>query len=113
MPVEELTRLNYVLREKTSAVRESLQEALESIGIDHLDTAFEVGSTDAIIDILGRGRHVSFMPRFAVFDDVEKGRLFHLKVNGFTIRRTLWIARHRSSLDHPVAEAFISLLREK
>ena len=112
LPVEELTRLNYVLREKTSAVRESLQEALESIGIDHLDTAFEVGSTDAIIDILARGRHVSFMPRFAVFDDVERGRLFHLKVNGFTIRRTLWIARHRSNLDHPVAEAFISLLRE-
>ena len=113
LPVEELTRLNYVLREKTSAVRESLQEALESIGIEQLDIAFEVGSTDAIIDILGRGRHVSFMPRFAVFDDVEKGRLFHLKVKGFTIRRTLWIARHRSNLDHPVAEAFISLLREK
>lgn len=112
IPVDQLPNLNYVLREKTSSLREGLQESLQSIGIERLNTAFEVGSTDAIIDILGRGRHVSFMPRFAVFDDVREGRLFHLKVAGFRIKRTLWIARHRSSLDHPVAEAFISLLRE-
>jgi len=112
LPVDELPNLNYVLREKTSSLREGLQESLQSIGIDKLNTAFEVGSTDAIIDILGRGRHVSFMPRFAVLDDVRESRLFHLKVTGFRIKRTLWIARHRSSLDHPVAEAFISLLRE-
>lgn len=112
LPVEELPNLNYVLREKTSSLREGLQESLRSIGIDNLKTAFEVGSTDAIVDILGRGRHVSFMPMFAVFDDVRDGRLFHLKVTGFRIKRTLWIARHRSNLDHPVAEAFISLLRE-
>jgi len=112
LPVEELTSLNYVLREKTSALREGLQEALRGIGIEKLNTAFEVGSTDAIIDILGRGRHVSFMPRFVVFDDVKDGQLFHLKVTGFRIKRTLWIARNRANLDHPVAEAFISLLRE-
>lgn len=112
LPVEELTSLNYVLREKTSALREGLQEALRGIGIEKLNTAFEVGSTDAIIDILGRGRHVSFMPRFVVFDDVKAGQLFHLKVTGFRIKRTLWIARNRANLDHPVAEAFISLLRE-
>lgn len=113
LPVEEVANLNYVLREKGSSLREGLQESLRSIGIDTLRTAFEVGSTDAIIDILGRGRHVSFMPRFAVFDDVRDGHLFHLKVTGFRIKRTLWIARHRSNLDHPVAEAFISMLREQ
>lgn len=111
LPMEELSMLSYVLREKTSSVRGDMQEALRSIGIENLNTAFELGSTDAIIDILGRGRHVSFMPQFAVFDEVASGSLFHIKIKGFRIKRTLWIARNRTNLDHPVAEAFIALLR--
>lgn len=112
LPVAELSKLSYVLREKTSSVRGDMQVALRGIGIEKLNTAFELGSTDAIIDILGRGRHVSFMPQFAVFDEVNVGKLFHIKVTGFRIMRTLWIARNRANLDHPVAEAFIAMLRE-
>ncbi len=111
LPVDELLKLSYVLREKTSSVRGDMQEAMRGIGMENLNTAFELGSTDAIIDILGRGRHVSFMPKFAVYDEVDEGKLFHIKVTGFRIMRTLWIARNRANLDHPVAEAFIALLR--
>lgn len=112
LPVEELSKLSYVLREKTSSVRGDMQTALRGIGIEKLNAAFELGSTDAIIDILGRGRHVSFMPQFAVYSEVTAGKLFHIKVTGFRIMRTLWIARNRANLDHRVAEAFIRLLRE-
>ncbi|MEE8388106.1 MAG: LysR family transcriptional regulator [Acidiferrobacterales bacterium] len=112
LPVEELPKLSYVLREKTSSVRGDMQAALRNIGIEHLNSAFELGSTEAIIDILGRGRHVSFMPQFAVYDEVNEGKLSHIKVTGFRIMRTLWIARNRANLEHPVAEAFIALLRE-
>ncbi len=112
LPVEELPKLSYVLREKTSSVRGDMQAALRNIGIEHLNSAFELGSTEAIIDILGRDRHVSFMPQFAVYDEVNEGKLSHIKVTGFRIMRTLWIARNRANLEHPVAEAFIALLRE-
>lgn len=112
LPVDQLSSLSYVLRERQSSVRESMDNALRSIGIDKLKVAFEVGSTDAIVDILNRGSHVSFMPRFACHDDVREGKLFHLKITGFRIMRTLWIARHRSSLDHSVAEALIGVIRE-
>lgn len=112
LPVEDMTSLNYVLREKQSSIRETLDPALRSIGIEKLNVAMEVGSSEAIIDILERGRHVSFMPRFSVFERVAKGELFHIKVRGFRIMRTLWIARNRAALDHPVAEAFIGLIRQ-
>jgi len=111
LPVEELTNLKYVLREKRSSISESLDEALLRIGIEKLNTDLELGSSEAIIDILSRGKHVSFMPRFAVNERVSRGELYHIKVTGFRILRTLWIARNRASLDHPVAEAFIKLLR--
>jgi len=111
LPVEALAELSYVLRERRSSTRETLNEALRGIGITQLDVSMEVGSTDTIIEILARGRHVSFMPRFAVRERVERGLLRHIKVTGFRIQRTLWIARHRSKLDHPVVEAFIETVR--
>lgn len=111
LPVEQMAELTYVLREKHSSIRGSLDEALQGIGIGSVNSIMEVGSTDAIIDILQRGRHVSFLPRFAVEQDVVAGTLYHLKVTGFRIMRTLWIARHRNNLDHPVADAFIDMVR--
>ncbi len=111
LPVERLNRLAYVLRERGSSPRESLDEAMRSIGIGELAAALEVGSSDTIVEMLARGRHVSFLPRFAVRDKVRRGDLFHVKVAGFRIMRTLWIARTRSILSHPVAEAFIEMLR--
>lgn len=111
LPVERLSTLSYVLREQRSSTRQTLNDALRGIGIAGLDVALEVGSTDTIIEILARGRHVSFMPRFAVRERVARGLLWHIKVTGFRIPRTLWIARHRSKLDHAVVEAFIGIVR--
>ena len=102
-----------MLRERRSSPRVALDDALTYIGITDLNIAMEVGSTDTIVEMLAHGKHVSFLPKFAVEDKVREGGLFHIKVVGFRIKRTLWIARNRSSLDHPVAEAFIQMLRSK
>lgn len=112
LPVEELAQQKFILREAESSIRESLDSALSSIGILKLNTVMEVGSSEAIIDILNRGKHLSFLPRFAVLERVTEGSLFHIKVTGFRILRTLWIARNRDALDHPVAEAFINMIRQ-
>ena len=112
LPLEQLSELSYVLREKRSSPRVALDDAIKQIGISELKIAMEVGSTDTIVEMLARGKHVSFLPKFAVEDKVREGDLFHLKVTGFRIMRTLWIARNRTNLDHPVAEAFIQMLRK-
>lgn len=111
LPIERLTELPYVLREKHASSREELEQALSGIGIEKLNVTLEVGSTDTIVEMLARGKHVSFLPRFAVADKVQRGDLYHIKITGFRILRTLWIARNRAKLDHPVAEAFVDLLR--
>lgn len=113
LPVEALSQLSYVLREQQSSPRIALDTAMKNIGINELNIAMEVGSTDTIVSILSRGQHVSFLPRFAVIDSVRKGSLYHIKVKGFRIMRTLWIARNQKHLDHPVADAFIGMLREE
>ena len=110
--IDELTQQEYVLREAESSTRITLDRELQDIGIAQLPTALEVGSTDTIVEIVCRGRYLSFLPRFAVIDALRKGQLRQLAVRGLPLKITLWIARNRSSIDNPVAEAFISLLRQ-
>lgn len=111
IPLDQLTQLNYVLRELQSSMRITLDRALHDVGIREIPVAMEVGSTDTIVEMLGHGKHVSFLPRFAVQEEIDRGCLYLIRVTGFRILRTLWIARHRSNINHPAAEAFIKLLR--
>ncbi len=113
MPIEELNRLRYVLREPNSSMRIILDKALKDIGIAQLPVTMEVGSTDTIVEMLERGSHVSFLPRFAVAEALADETLYHIKIQGLRIKRTLWIARTRSNLNNAVAESFIELLRGK
>jgi len=113
LPLDALQSLKFVLREPRSSMRATLDTALRAIAITNLPIVMEVGSTDAIIEMLQRGKHVSILPRFTVEDELANGELFHVKMMGLRIKRTLWIARTRSNLDNRVAEAFIQLLREK
>ena len=111
LPLEALPQLKFVLREPRSSMRATLESALNAIGIDSLPIVMEVGSTDTIIEMLQHGKHVSILPRFTVVDELASGELYHVKMQGLRITRTLWIARTRSNLDNRIAEAFIQLLR--
>lgn len=113
LPVTELANLRYVLREPKSSMRIILDKALKDIGIQHIPVAMEVGSTDTIVEMMERGKHVSFLPRFAVEEALQRNALYHIKIQGLRIKRTLWIARNRLNLNNEVAEKFIQLLREK
>ena len=113
LPITELEKLHYVLRERRSSMRIVLDKALNDIGIRNIPISMEVGSTDTIVEMLNRGRHVSFLPRFAIEDSLARGELFHIKIQGLRIKRTLWIARTRSNMSNPVAESFIQDLRKR
>lgn len=111
IPITELEQLRYVLREPNSSMRIILDRALQDVGITRLPVSMEVGSTDTIVEMLEHGKHVSFLPRFAVAEALAEGSLYRVKLQGLRIKRTLWIARTRSNLNNGAAEAFIQTLR--
>ncbi len=113
IPLQELTRQKFVLRESQSSMRIILDQKLKDAGITHIPISLEVGSTDTIVEMLSRGQHMSFLPQFAVKDTLKSGLLHHIKVNPLKIKVTLWIARNRSSINNPVAETFIQLMRSQ
>lgn len=90
-----------------------LDQKLRDAGINQLPTSLEVGSTDTIVEMLSGGRHMSFLPRFAVADALKQNQLTHIRVEPLKIIVTLWIARNRASINNPVAEAFVKSLRNQ
>ena len=109
---QQLTSFEYVLREPQSSIRLILDKKLLSIGISSLPTSLEVGSNDTIIEILGRGRHLSFLPRFAVNEALKNKTLKHMHVDNLDIEMTLWIARNKANINHGIAQAFFDLLND-
>ncbi len=109
---QQLAGQDFVLREPKSSLRIILDQKLQNFGISALPISLEVGSTDTIVEILGRGRHLSFLPKFAVAEALKHGVLRQIHVEQLYISMKLWIVRNRSSINNPVAEAFIQLLRE-
>jgi DNA-binding transcriptional LysR family regulator len=111
IPVTKLNQLSYILRERSSSMRITLEKALNDIGIDQVPIAMEVGSMDTIVEMLQRGKHVSFLPRLVVEEALNKGSLYHIRIQGLCINRTLRIARTHSNLNNALCEAFIQILR--
>ncbi len=110
--IDQLEQQNYVLREAQSSIRNTLDQTLLDIDIRLGRVNMEVGSTDAIIELLQRGKQVSFLPHFAVKDDLQQQRLHHIRVEGLEITRTLWVAYNQANIGHNSASDFISQLRE-
>ncbi|MCP4075759.1 MAG: LysR family transcriptional regulator [Gammaproteobacteria bacterium] len=113
IPIKKLTRQKFVLREPQSSMRLILDQKLSDAGINQLPISLEVGSTEAIVEIISRGQHLSFLPKFTVKDALKNNLLRHINVDQLKIKVTLWIALNRSSINNPVAEAFIQLLRKQ
>ncbi len=107
---DELHSLKFVMREPNSSMRLTLDRELANIGIHHLPITMEVGSTDTITEMLQRGQHVSFLPYFAVAESLKRGRLHRTRIEGLSIKRTLWISRTKTSLYNNVANSFVEML---
>lgn len=110
--ISKLDQLHYVLREAQSSIRNTLDQTLQDIGIKQIKIDMEVGSTDTIIEILQRGKQVSFLPRFAVNTYLERNSLHYIKVNNLIISRTLWIAYNHNNINEQAASAFMQVLKQ-
>lgn len=108
----QLEQLHYVLREAQSSIRNTLDQTLLDLDIrlSHID--MEVGSTDTIIELLQRGKQVSFLPQFAVKTHLERNSLHQIRIQGLNIKRTLWLAYNQTNMDRRPANRFIEILSE-
>lgn len=98
-----------ILREPGSGTREVLEREFRTRGLSP-KPAFELGSTEALKKAVSKRLGVGFVSSLAVELELHAGRLSHVKLRNFSLRRLL----HKVQLPEreltPIAQAFERLL---
>ena len=100
-----------VIREPGSGSREVVNQALSAHAIQPSRT-LEVGSTEAIKQLVAAGVGVSIVSRAAVKDQVALQRLKMIEIAGVTIERTLWQLTVSGRLSIPAADVFKKIIAQ-
>jgi DNA-binding transcriptional LysR family regulator len=98
-----------IMREPGSGSREVVAQALARLKIDPART-LEIGSTEAIKQVVAAGLGVAIVSTAAAKDQVALGRLKTVEMRGLVILRTLWKLKAPGRLDVPAASAFEKLI---
>jgi DNA-binding transcriptional LysR family regulator len=98
-----------IVREPGSGSREVIAQALGAHKIEPART-LEIGSTEAIKQVVAAGLGVAIVSEAAVKDQLALDRLKIVKMRGLRIERTLWKLKTPGRLDVPSAIAFEKLI---
>src|SRR6266566_6761670 len=109
VPIEELGREHFLLRETGSGTRAALEAALGDAGVP-LQVSMQVGNNSAIKQGVAAGLGIALISRVAIDMELETKRLVMLDVEGFPIMRQ-WYLIHLKEKNLPAtARAFKSFL---
>jgi DNA-binding transcriptional LysR family regulator len=110
--VRDLKKLSFIIREKGSGSRWALEEALKrkDINLEELNTAAEVGSTEAVKQSVRVGLGVSFLSLFAVKDEIQRKILRKISIQDFHVLRHFYLATDKARAMSPICQAFRNLL---
>jgi DNA-binding transcriptional LysR family regulator len=103
----------FIVREKGSGTRESIQQSLARCGssLEEFNIVAEMGSTEAVIQGIKGRVGVSILSSIAVAGDVQAGILRSLEIEGLDLRRNFYLTRRRQRTASPLCEAFIAFIK--
>ena len=105
----DIAREILILREPGSGSREVVIQALAAHGIEPART-LEIGSTEAIKQLVAAGLGVSIVSRASVKEQIALNRLKTIVVRDLHIERTLWKLKTPGRIYIPAAAAFERLI---
>ena len=109
VPMEELGREHFLLRESGSGTRAALETALAEAGIP-LQVSMQVGNNSAIKQGVAAGLGIALISRVAIDMELETSRPVILDVEGFPIVRQWRIVHIKGKYLSATAKAFKSFL---
>ena len=104
-----LLREPFVVREKGSDTRNSMEEGLGG-GLRDINIAMEIRSTETIKQAVIAGMGVSFLSAHTISLELKTGTLRVLDVQGFPLMLNWYVVHRRSKRLPPVAAAFKDFL---
>ena len=104
----DLKKLPFIIREKGSGTRRSLEVALYKIGLNRLselNLMAEMGSAEAIRQALKNNLGVAIVSNLSVAEDLKSGKLKKLQLPGAPICRSFYLISNRDRTLSPLATA--------
>lgn len=110
--LNELENCPMILRERGSAVRETIEESMGYYQINHKVIGESI-STQAIIRAVSQNLGISILPYLLVQNDLKQGNIIQLKVPEFHLSRDFSITYHEKKYLSNVANEFIKLCKTR
>jgi DNA-binding transcriptional LysR family regulator len=95
----------FIAHTVTSPSRQKVVEAFRSSDTP-LKIVMEVAMIETIKKLIAMKLGIAFVPEMSVQDEIQRGELVRVSVEGFEYRRTLWLARRRGGSHSNAARAF-------
>jgi len=107
-PIRQLRQERCIIRERGSGTRRETEAFLKELGIQAADlkTAVEVRSTESIIKMVSEGMGVAVLSKSACEDYQQFGKVLAFDFDNITLRRKLYIIKHKNSILSPIAQVF-------
>jgi DNA-binding transcriptional LysR family regulator len=92
----------------------SRQKVIEVFAQNHtpLNITLELATVETIKRFVQLKIGLAFVPRMCVSEEVDRGSLAVIPVQGLTYRRTLWVTHRRHVTFSHAAQAFLKVLRQ-
>ena len=107
--VEDLCRKPFLLTENNASYRYELERLLAARNLS-VRPILEIGNTETIISLLKKGMGVSFLPRFTVAQELERGELMELHTDLPVVYMHHQLFRHPGKWITPQLRIFTELV---
>ncbi len=107
LSLKELAAEPFILREKGSATRALLEEALKKKNLSLENVVMEVGNVEGIKRAVGAGLGISFLSPFAIKEELAQKKLFTLKHSPLVLKRTLKMILRKNTWLSPSLKLFL------
>lgn len=110
VPLAELVRQPFVVRETGSTTKSMVERALAARGLA-IEPVMSLGSTEAIKHAVAAGVGVAIISHLAATPELATGRLVHLRVTNLALRRPMYRLNLRGRRQSAAAGAFLALVK--
>ncbi|MCD6528005.1 MAG: LysR family transcriptional regulator [Desulfuromonas sp.] len=110
----ELLDVPFILREPGSGTRIEMTKSLKDAGVEssHFRVVAEMGSNEAVRQGVRSRIGVAIMSSLSVAEDIERGTLVSVPINGLTMPRSFYLVQRRNRQLSPLALAFYDHLKQ-
>jgi len=114
LTLKDLLKYKFIIREKNSATRTTLDEALESKGInpDLLNVFCEVNTLDNLLQFVKLGTGVSIISEKISFDYIDNNKIKISRIKDLLLKRNLYLIVNSKRTLTPIANSFFSMCKD-